>query len=295
MKKLNYRYKTTENFITEATKKHGDKYDYSLVNYVNAKTKVKIICPIHGEFEQTPRYHISGMNCQKCSGVYMDTNYFIEKANKKHGDKYDYSLVNYVNAKTKVKIICPIHGEFKQRPKDHLLGKGCQKCSGVYMDTNYFIEKANKIHNFEYLYEKTIFNNSHEKVIITCKKHGDFKQSPNAHLSGSACPKCKESKGEKEISFFLKNKSIKFIRQYKFKDCKNINPLPFDFYLPEFNTCIEFHGEQHYKVVKIFGGNEKFEKTKINDNIKYNFCTKNNINLIIINDIKSIKIMLQFL
>ena len=295
MKNFKYKYKTTEDFKKAATDKHGNKYDYSLVNYVNAKTKVKIICPIHGEFEQIPRQHVYGGNCQKCSGVYMDTEYFIKKSEIIHNKKYNYSLVNYINNLTTVDIICPIHGDFKQRPKDHLLGKECQKCSNVYMDTEYFIEKANKVHGNYYQYDKTIFKKSTNKVTITCKLHGDFEQNPNSHLNKSGCPICKESKGEKSIRTFLTNKNIKFIKQHTFKDCKNIKPLPFDFYLPDHNTCVEYNGEQHYKSFKFFGGYEKLVKTQKNDNLKLEYCKTNNINLVVINDIKNIEKFLGFL
>jgi uncharacterized C2H2 Zn-finger protein len=285
----NYKYKTTEKFIYEAKLKHDDKYDYSLVNYVNAKTKVKIICPEHGVFNQIPRQHICGSKCPKCSGLYMDIDYFKEKSNKKHNNKYNYSLVIYNNSLKPVKIICPIHGEFNQRPKDHLIGKGCQKCSGVYMDTNYFKEKANKIHGFIYSYDKTIFKKANDKVIITCLTHGDFRQTPNSHLNKSGCPICRESKGEKTIRAFLISKKINFIKEYKFNGCKNINPLPFDFYLPDHDTCIEYNGEQHYKSFNFFGGDEKLIKTQINDKIKLDFCKSNKLNLIIINNIKNIE------
>lgn len=287
-----YKYKITEDFIKEATNTHGDKYDYSLVNYINAKSKVKIICQEHGVFEQIPRNHIRGQECQKCGGVFMDNDYFITKANVTHNNKYDYSLVNYINSLTCVEIICPIHGVFKQRPKNHLIGKECQKCSGTYMDTDYFIEKANKKHGFMYDYTKVCFKNATEKVIITCKTHGYFEQTPNSHLNGAGCPICKESKGEKNIRLFLKDQNINYIRQYKFKDCKNIKELPFDFYLPDYNICIEFNGEQHYKSFDFFGGNNKLIKTQKNDFIKFNYCKINEINLIIINDIKKIKSLL---
>jgi hypothetical protein len=289
MKKFNYKYKTTEEFIKEAIKTHGDKYDYSLVNYINAKTKVNIICPIHGEFEQTPRYHIAEQNCPKCSGRYMDGEYFKEKANLIHDNKFDYSLVNYINNTTPIKIICPIHGEFEQKPKDHLLGKSCSKCSGKYMDTEYFKEKANLIHEFKYCYDETIYNNSIKKVIIICPIHGHFEQTPNAHLNGKGCNICKESKGEKEIRNYLLTNNVKFIKQYKFDDCKRIKPLPFDFYLPDYNTCVEYNGEQHYKPIKYFGGESKFKKQIDNDMIKINYCKENKINLLIINDLKKIK------
>lgn len=162
------------------------------------------------------------------------------------------------------------------------------------MDTEYFIEKANQKHGFIYNYNKTTFKKTTKKVVITCITHGDFEQTPNSHLNGSGCPICKESKGEKEIRKHLVMLNIKFIPQHKFTECKNIKQLPFDFYLPNYNTCIEFNGEQHYKSIKHFGGDEKFNRTQINDEIKMEYCKMNKINLIIINDIKNIKKLLNF-
>jgi hypothetical protein len=289
-----YKYKTTEEFISNAKITHGNKYNYTLTKYINAKTPVKIICPIHGEFEQIPRNHVRGQHCQKCSGVFMNTEYFIEKTKNIHDIKYDYSLVEYKNSLTPVKIICPIHGLFEQRPKNHLIGKGCSKCSGVFMNTEYFIEKANHRHSFTYNYDKTLFKKATEKVAITCEKHGDFEQTPNAHLNGQGCPICKESKGEKEIRTQLVKLNLNFKPQHKFPDCKNIKPLPFDFYIPKYNTCVEYNGEQHYKAFKHFGGEDKLIKTQQNDLIKHNYCKENNINLIIINDVKMIKKLLKF-
>jgi hypothetical protein len=127
------RRKTTEEFIIDAYCKHGDRYNYRLVEYKNNKTKVKIICPIHGIFEQTPHGHLRGYGCLECGGSKrLTTEEFIKKAKDIHGDKYDYSLVEYKNNKTKVKIICHEHGPFEQTPNDHLKGFGCPKCKGRY-------------------------------------------------------------------------------------------------------------------------------------------------------------------
>ena len=113
----------TKEFIAKAKAVHGDKYDYSKVNYVNSFTKVTIICPKHGEFEQTPNLHLKSQGCPNCYGnKKMTIEEFIKRAKEVHGDKYDYSKVKYVNALTKVTIICPIHGEFEQTPAKHLLG-----------------------------------------------------------------------------------------------------------------------------------------------------------------------------
>ena len=155
----NVKHKTTEDFIKEARKVHGDKYDYSKVEYKNANTKVCIICPIHGEFWQTPHMHLQGKGCKKCSieNIVAKTTQkasclFEGKAKKIHGDKYDYSKVNYINAHTKVCIICPIHGEFWQTPNDHLSGGGCLKCSESMIEKT--IRLFLEYNNIKYIKEK---------------------------------------------------------------------------------------------------------------------------------------------
>ncbi len=121
----------------------------------------------------------------------VNTNLFIENAKKKHGNRYDYSLVNYINVKTKVEIICPIHGKFLQKPNNHLSGKRCKKCNrGKVFDSKDFIEFSNKIHNNKYNYDKSDYVKSHIKITITCKLHGDFTMIPNNHLRGQGCRKC---------------------------------------------------------------------------------------------------------
>ena len=126
---------TTEIFIEKAKSIHGDKYDYSKVEYINCRTPVCIICKEHGEFMQVPYYHLSGNGCPKCFNEQkrgkkrqLTTDIFIDRAKKIHGDKYDYSKVNYVDSHTKVCIICPEHGEFLIAPYKHLAGHGCRMC-----------------------------------------------------------------------------------------------------------------------------------------------------------------------
>jgi len=129
---------TTKQFIDRAKKVHGNKYDYSLVQYKNTKTKVKIICPVYGIFEQTPHAHLQGQNCYKCGIIIKNnklrksTEQFIIDAKEVHGNKYNYSLVQYKNWSIKVKIICPEHGIFEQTPSNHLQGNGCPKCGNEY-------------------------------------------------------------------------------------------------------------------------------------------------------------------
>lgn len=182
----------TDEFIEAANIKHNHKYDYSKVVYVDQTlTEVTIICPEHGEFQQTPSKHLSTIGCKKCGRGYMDTDKFIKKATSIHNDKYDYSLTNFERSNIKVTILCDLHGEFTQKPNDHLTGYGCPKCGGTSnLSTDEFIEKAKLIHGDKYGYEKTDYTYSRIDVTITCPFHGDFTQRPNNHLSGKGCKKC---------------------------------------------------------------------------------------------------------
>ena len=135
---------TTEQFIKEANKAHNNKYDYSQTEYINATTKVKIICPVHGIFEQLPSNHLKGTNCPKCFGREKTIEQFIKEAKEIHGDKYDYSKSNYKDSRTKICIICSKHGEFWQSPHAHITSKcGCPKCKSSHGETkirNFLVE-----------------------------------------------------------------------------------------------------------------------------------------------------------
>jgi len=196
---------TTDIFIEKAIEVHGNKYDYSLVKYEKSKTKIKIICPIHGEFEQIPNSHLSGHGCDKC-GSFSTTYNFIITAKEIHCGKYDYSLVNYIDNKTKVKIICPTHGIFEQTPGGHLFGRGCEKCAfdGRRILLEDFIKRSKKIHNDKYDYSLVEYCYSTEKVKIICPTHGIFEQTPSGHLVGKGCSKCKFDKHRLSTDEFIK-------------------------------------------------------------------------------------------
>ena len=187
---------TTEQFIEKARSVHGDKYDYSKVNYINSHAKVVIICPIHGEFEQSPNSHLKGSGCPRCctNNHKCTKEEFIEKARSIHGDKYDYSKVDYVNNETKVCIVCHEHGEFFMKPTNHLIGQGCKKCYHEHKDLKYntksIIKKFRQVHGDKYDYSKVNYKGITTKVTIGCPIHGDFEQIPSSHLSGSGCPQC---------------------------------------------------------------------------------------------------------
>jgi len=280
-KKYNY---TTPEWISKAKEIHGDKYDYSKVEYTNALNKVIIICPEHGEFLQASYSHLDGHNCAKCVLKYNYTTLeWISKAKEIHGDKYDYSKVDYINNKHKIIIICPQHGEFLQKPNCHLNGNNCIKCVENYKPTTpEWISKAKEIHGNKYDYSKVDYISNKYKIIIICKKHGQFNQIPAGHLSGQGCPVCNESSGEKMIYNILTKYYINFETQKKFKDCKNIRPLPFDFYLPDYHALIEYDGIQHFKIIEFFG-EKSFIDTQCNDKIKNEYCLKKLIPLLRIN------------
>lgn len=183
-----------DSFIIRARQAHGNKYNYSKVNYINASKKIIIICPIHGDFEQIPRLHYSSNGCKKCANTYnsiiktSNNEEFIQKAIKIHGDRYDYSNIEYIRAIKNINILCKIHGIFNQTPNSHLRGRGCPKCGGsVKLNTKIFIEKAIKKHGNIYDYSNVNYINTNTKITIICKKHGSFNQTPNSHLRGNGC------------------------------------------------------------------------------------------------------------
>ncbi|MBR6517552.1 MAG: zinc-ribbon domain-containing protein [Bacilli bacterium] len=268
---------TTEDFINKSIKIHGDKYNYSKVKYINCNTKVKIICPIHGEFYQTPQSHLRGSGCPKCCGLNKTTEEFIEKAILVHGDKYDYSKTEYKGSITKVCIICPKHGEFWQKPNDHLHGEGCKECSKKYKTTEEFIEESKSIHGDKYDYSKVNYINSNEKVCIICPKHGEFWQTPHSHLRGRGCPKCRQSHLEKLFYNKLTENNIEFETQKRF-DWLGLQSL--DFYLPKYNIGIECQGEQHFYGFRCFGNKELQIKCIDRDKNKNELCTDNGLKLI---------------
>jgi hypothetical protein len=215
---------TQEEFISKSKEIHGDKYDYSLVNYINSLTPVKLI--YDGViYEQNPRNHLNGFKCENIKSLTQEE--FISKSKEIHGDKYDYSLVDFKNVRGKIKII----------------------------------------------YNGLI-----------------YEQLGYLHLEGKA-PRGTEdkiSKGEYFISCFLINNNIKYINQHWYSDCRNILPLPFDFYLPDYNILIEYDGRQHFESVDLFGGQEGFERRKLNDEIKNKYCIKNGIPLLRISHLEDV-------
>jgi hypothetical protein len=184
-----------QSFIEKAISIHGDKYCYDLVEFTKVKDPVKIICPIHGKFSQTPDKHINaGNGCQKCDvSCKKDIDYVIEMGNKIHNNFYNYNKAIYHSSYENICITCPLHGDFWQAPSNHIHGKaGCPDC---YSENRCYtqqeiINKCIEIHGSKYDYSKLIYTSSKDKIEIICPKHGSFWQNCTAHTHGANCPKC---------------------------------------------------------------------------------------------------------
>lgn len=188
-----------DEFTQKAHSVHSKKYDYSASIYVSSKSRIKIICKIHGVFQQVAGAHLQGRGCRKCAkkktsdSQRSNTLEFIRKSRKIHGDIYGYERSEYINNSTSIKITCPTHGEFEQLPANHLKGKGCRKCKQVgpaKRTQSEFLERAIDVHGEKYDYSDVHYQSCREKISIKCPEHGVFFQVPTDHLSGCGCPLC---------------------------------------------------------------------------------------------------------
>ena len=276
---------TKESFIEKAKEKHGDKYDYSKVVYVNNTTPVEIYCKACDRyFNQTPKLH-KKHGCPECGRratiekQRKSQEQFIKDAIAVHGDKYDYSKVDYQGKNKKVIIKCNICShEWQTTPDNHLQGCGCPECGHratiekQRKSQEQFIKDAIAVHGDKYDYSKVDYQGNKIPVIIICNKCGyEFPCRPNDHLSGkNGCPECNRSKLEEDVLLFLKRNGIKYEREHR--QIINGHKRRYDFYLPDYNVMIECQGEQH-----IIGSERIFKQTQYDNQLidieKYNYCT----------------------
>lgn len=237
---------TTESFREKLVSIFGDRYDFSETLYAGAKTKVKVICPEHGEFWKRPDGLLKGGGCPSCRpNKKMTPKEFVKKAKAVHAGKYFYPNTGFTSTREKVSVVCPEHGPFEILASTHLKGFGCKKCSGwnEKLTTETFIEKAVAIHSHRYDYSKAKYASHKKPVTIICPEHGEFEQSAHTHLQGHGCPQCKSSKGETAIRKFLDEHGLAYQAEYSFLNSK----YRFDFFLPSENLLIEFDGKQHFE------------------------------------------------
>ena len=267
--------------------------DYELLtDYNGNKNYITVRCKIDGYTWNTkPNWLQHGAGCQKCydrrrgETTRIGTDNFIKRAKEIHGDKYDYSKVNYINSHTPVTLSCPKHGDFLAIPHKHLnRGDGCPKCADEQNGINKriskekFVEKSISVHGNKYDYSKADYQGWDKPVIITCPKHGDFVQIAGTHMGGCGCPYCNESHLEKETKLYLDKYDILCERQKRFKW---LGKQSLDFYLPEYNIAIECQGIQHYSDY-YFNWDSQSELPIIlkRDEIKNELCKQNGIEIL---------------
>lgn len=270
----------TDKFINKSRNIHNNKYTYEKTVYINNSTKVIITCPLHGDFEQIPNSHLLGHGCPECKAknssklLKYDKQQFIEKAQTIHCGMYEYNNSEYSNAHSKINITCIKHGDFQQTPGQHLFGQGCPKCryeknsKKFRSNTSEFIEKARTKHGNRFDYSKVNYEIGNKKIIIICKEHGEFLQTPETHLQGHGCSICKASKGELAIKAILDKYNIINKSEYILPEV--VSQRKFDFYLPDYRILIEFHGIQHYEYIPFLHDydEDNFLKQKDRDILK---------------------------
>lgn len=272
------RKKTHEEYVAQVAKINPN--IEVIGTFVNSRVKILHKCRIDGyEWMVDPNHIVAGTGCPLCAGKIKTTKSFIKELNQINNTIE--VLGEYINGHTKILCRCKIDGyEWEPLPINLLRGSGCPFCSGVNHKTH--IEYVNEVKrmndNIEVL---GTYINAKTQILHRCKKDGTIWLSDPHHiLSGRGCPKCNISYGEKAISDYLDGHNITFKSQYTFLECKNVFCLPFDFYLPDYNACIEYDGQQHFMEIDFFGGKEGYIKRKRNDSIKNVFCEDNNILLL---------------
>ena len=279
---------TLDEFINKSNIIHNYKYDYSKSNFKTSEDKVCIICPKHGEFWQVAHVHMNGRGCFECykeslKELKYSTKEFIELCNRVHGDYYDYSDVVYKGSRFPIVIKCKKHGNFEQNAGMHILGHGCPICGtdkvrkSLMLTTEEFIKKAKAIHGFKYDYSNSNYSGWNKKIMIICKKHGEFEQYAGSHLQGAGCPKCRL---KSQLRLFERIKST-FSNQeivWEYKE-KWLGKQRIDICIKKYRIAIEYDGEQHYRPIDYFGGEKAFNKHEMQDALKNKLCEENGFKL----------------
>ena len=277
----------TAEFITKAYKIHGGKYSYDKSYYVDARyTKVEITCSIHGSFWQTPDNHLRGRGCPSCRDYdstqrqLLTKEDFISKAKEIHGDRYIYDALEYNGYGNQVTIICRIHGAFKQYPGNHLKGRNCLQCSKMVVlpqsqikPFDVFVDQAQVIHCKKYDYIEDSYAGAKKSLVIICPNHGQFKQTPDAHLAGKGCPKCSHrvSSGHLEMSNFIESLGLPVLINTR----SAIHPFELDVFVPMVNLAVEFNGTYWHSFNSLETSEERNRHLQ-----KYRLCQERNITLL---------------
>ena len=273
-----------ENYVNEV--KNINPNIVVLGEYINGNTTLLHKCLVHNiEWYTSPRSILNGSGCYKC-GI----NKLKEQKTKTNEDylaelKYInpniIAIEEYKDSNTSILHRCLIDGyEWFLKPGNALSGRGCPKCGGNLKKTSSEYEKELSTVNPDIKVIDSYLGANipilHQCLIDNYK----WKARPVDILRGRCCPKCSESKGERQVRLWLEKHDISYEKQYKFEDCRDNKPLPFDFYLPTYNRAIEYDGKQHFEPIEFFGGQESFEICQKHDKIKNEYCKNNGISLL---------------
>ena len=260
-------------------KDHIESQGYKLLSkeFKGRKYKLLIQCPDGHEYETTWDNFRNGHRCPICASNKIK--YTYEEV-KEYIESFDYKLLSkeYINTQTHLLVMCPSEHTYEVTFNNFKRGKRCPVCAGNVKLTYDYISTYIERYNYKLL--STEYINNRTPLKMKCDKGHIFECSFDNFQKGNRCPKCKNTKGQIKIKGVLMNYKIDFEEEYRFEDCKFKRTLPFDFYLPDYNCCIEFDGLQHYVIKEYFGGYEGFVDRKIRDTIKNIYCEKNNIKLV---------------
>ncbi len=276
---------STDEFIERAIAVHGERYNYDSAVYRGVKHPVEIECKLHGVFSQVASTHLAGSGCRSCalfsakekrSLSFAD---FVSRSTSAHGGKYIYHESTGFHSKEKVRITCPIHGEFSQQADNHMRGRGCSECANSVksekkmIDPGDFFSRCNDVHIGRYAYDCSSYTGTLENIDIRCPVHGIFTQNAGHHLRGVGCPRCSnQSTGEREIARCLQSLGVEFECQAKFAGLKRCR---YDFFIRSRSLLIEYDGVQHFSPVDRFGGEERLRSVKRSDERKNRWAWEN--------------------
>lgn len=251
------------------------------------KTKVKLICPKHGEFSILLSNLFKGGRCKNCSfekvseKQMLSNDEFKKRLHDLYGDKLDTSKTVYKGEKSKVIVKCRKHGEFKATAEALYLGICCNECKKETLanlkrkSQEQFLLESKSVYGDELMMDKAVYVDENTPILIGCKVHGYIHQTPRVHLKGNGCPLCQKSKLERETEIFLKERNFKFTQEKKVPN----SLLRLDFYLEDYNIAIECQGKQHFEQIEYFGGKDGFNKRNERDKRKKKVCDENGIKI----------------
>lgn len=277
-------------YISDYLKKHGYTCKLISTEYIDCDSKLEFEC------ECGNRFFASWSNIKKMSGLCKECTSLKRSVNIRKSDdnlqqqideiygENQFTLLDRFFSRIKVKhLVC--QNEFEIKQCHFIDGQGCKFCNlknrdfGALTNEEFLKRVSGCISDFVFLSE---YKNNHTPIVIKCERCGNIFQQIPYHIfdRGIYCNSCNGTKGEQSIERYLRINNIDFIAQYRFEDCKDKKPLPFDFYLPDYNICIEYQGIQHYKPIEYFGGENRFIGQTKRDAIKREYCQNNNITLL---------------